>query len=83
MTIPNTVESFRDDLSIQNWDLTLDNVNDSFKDFHMKLEGAVSRPWMTPHIVKQIKLRNKIFERKKDNQKMKIFKSYLSNLEIG
>ena len=86
-------------VSIQNWDLTLDNVNDSFKDFHMKLDGAVNRhapmrklnpkeikiknkPWMTPHIVKQIKLRNKIFERKKDSQKMKIFKSYLSNLEI-
>ena len=40
-----TVESFRDDLSIQNWDLTLDNVNvnvnvnNSFKDFHMNWRG--------------------------------------------
>ena len=24
-----------------------------------------NKPWMTPHIVKQIELRNKIFERKK------------------
>ena len=94
-----TVESFRDDLSIQNWDLTLDNVNDSFKDFHMKLEGAVNRhapmrklnpkeikiknkPWMTPHIVKQIKLRNKIFERKKrqpENENIQIVFKQLRN----
>ena len=94
-----TVESFRDDLSIQDWDLTLDNVNDSFKDFHMKLEGAVNRhapmrklnpkeikiknkPWMTPHIVKQIKLRNKIFERKKrqpENENIQIVFKQLRN----
>ena len=94
-----TVESFRDDLSIQNWDLTLDNVNDSFKDFHMKLEGAVNRhapmrklnpkeikiknkSWMTPHIVKQIKLRNKIFERKKrqpENENIQILFKQLRN----
>ena len=94
-----TVESFRDDLSIQNWDLTLDDANDSFKDFHMKLEGAVNRhapmrklnpkeikiknkPWMTPHIVKQIKLRNKIFERKKrqpENENIQIVFKQLRN----
>ena len=88
-----TVESYRD------WDLTLDNVNDSFKDFHMKLEGAVNRhapmrklnpkeikiknkPWMTSHIVKQIKLRNKIFERKRrqpDNENIQILFKQLRN----
>ena len=53
-------ESFRDDLSIQNWDLTLNNVNDSFKDFHMKLEGAVNRHApMRKLNPKEIKIKNK------------------------
>ena len=49
------------------------------KEIKIKIKN---KPWMTPRIVKQIKLRNKIFERKKRHQKMKIFKYYLSNLEI-
>ena len=35
--------SFRDDVSIQNWNYLHDNVHDSFKDFYSKLEGSVNR----------------------------------------
>ena len=53
-------ESFRDDVSIQNWDYLYHNVNDSFKDFYYKLEGTVSRhaplKKLTP---KEIKLKQK------------------------
>ena len=75
-------ESFRDDVSIQNWNYSLDNVHATFKDFYMKLEGAVerhaplkkltpkeiklkSKPWLSTKIIKMIKIRNKIFARKK------------------
>ena len=36
-------KSFRDDVSIQNWNYSHDNVHDSFKDFYSKLEGSVNR----------------------------------------
>ena len=36
-------ESFRDDVSIQNWCYSHNNVNDSFKDFYTKLEVSVDR----------------------------------------
>ena len=36
-------ESFRDDVSIQNFNNNYTNVNDKFNDFFLKLEGAVSR----------------------------------------
>ena len=36
-------ESFREDVSIQNWDYTHKNVHDLFKDFYSKLEGAVNK----------------------------------------
>ena len=36
-------ESFRDNVSIQNWNYSHDNVNDSFKDFYTKLEASVDR----------------------------------------
>ena len=53
-------ESFRDDVSIQNWIYTHNNVHDSFKDFYTKLEGSVSRhaplKKLTP---KEITSRNK------------------------
>ena len=41
-----------------------------------------NKPWMTPHIVKQIKLRNKIFERKKrqpENENIQIVFKLLRN----
>ena len=75
-------ESFRDDVSIQNWCYSHDNVNDSFNDFYIKLEASVDRhapfkkltpkeikiknkPWLSTEILKLIKIRNKIFARKK------------------
>ena len=36
-------ERFRDDVSIQNWNYSHDNVHDSFDDFYTKLEGSVIR----------------------------------------
>ena len=36
-------DSFREDVSIQNWKHTHDNVHDSFSDFYSKLEGSVNR----------------------------------------
>ena len=38
-----SVESFRDDVSIQNWRYSQQNVHDLFKDFYSKLEGSVNR----------------------------------------
>ena len=35
--------SFRDDISIQNWNLSLDNANQAFNDFYFRLDGAVNR----------------------------------------
>ena len=89
---------FRDDVSIQNFNENLKDINDQFGDFYFKLSGCVDRhapvkeltpkelkiknkPWITPNIIKMIKVRNKFFKRKKrqpnnDN----IIKVY--NLEI-
>ena len=75
-------DSFREDVSIQNWKYTHDNVHDSFSDFYPKLEGSVNRhaplkkltpeevklkskPWLNVEIQKLIKIRNKVFARKK------------------
>ena len=53
-------ESFRDDISIQNWNYSNTNVNDSFKDFYTKLEASVDRhaplKKLTP---REIKIKNK------------------------
>ena len=38
-----STQSFRDDVSIQRWDSTSNNVHKSFKDFFFRLEGAVDR----------------------------------------
>ena len=38
-----STESFRDDVSIQNWSYSHGNVHDSFMDFYNKLEGSVNR----------------------------------------
>ena len=75
-------ESFRDDVSIQNWVYSHDNIHDSFNDFYNKLEGSVNKhaplkklspkeiklkniPWLSAEIQKLIKIRNKVFARKK------------------
>ena len=74
--------SFRDDVSIQRFNNSLNDVNDQFKDFYLRLEGCVERhaplkklstkelkleqkPWITPDLKKMIRIRNKLFNRKK------------------
>ena len=36
-------QSFRDDISTQRWNLSSENVHDSFNDFFSRLEGVVNR----------------------------------------
>ena len=36
-------ESFRDDISIQNWNNKYDNINDQFNDFHWRLDECMNR----------------------------------------
>ena len=36
-------ESFRDDISIQNWNNKYDNINDQFNDFHWRLDECINR----------------------------------------
>ena len=54
------IEEFRDDISIQNWNTNLNNANDLFLDFHLKLKGCVDRhaprKQLTP---KEVKFANK------------------------
>ena len=38
-----STQSFRDDISIQRWDCTSNNVHNSFHDFFFRLEGVVDR----------------------------------------
>ena len=75
-------ESFRDDVSIQNFNNQFQDINDKFNDFYSKLEACVERhaplkklspkqvklenkPWVTADIQKMIRIRNKLFQRKK------------------
>ena len=75
-------KSFRDDVSIQNFDNNLIDVNEQFQDFYFKLGGCVDRhapikklkpkeiklnqkPWIHSELNKMIKIKNKLFNRKK------------------
>ena len=75
-------ESFRDDVSIQNFNNEFMDINDQFNDFYFKLEGCVNRhapykkltpkevklnqkPWISTKLIKMIKIKNKLFYRKK------------------
>ena len=75
-------KSFRDDVSIQNFNTEYTNINDQFQDFYLKIEGCVNRhapykkltpkevklngkPWISSDIIKMIKIKNKLFYRKK------------------
>ena len=77
-------ESFRDDVSIQNFNNHYKDVNEKFNDFYFKLEGCVERhaplkkltpkeiilenkPWITSELNKMIRIRNKLFQRKKQS----------------
>ena len=75
-------KSYRDDVSIQNFNNQLVDVNDQFLDFYYKLQGCVDRhaplkkltpkevkleqkPWISKELIKMIKIKNKLFNRKK------------------
>ena len=67
--------------ALQNWNYSDDNVHDSFNEFYIKLEGSVNSPkeavakrsqneklslvTVSADILKLIKVRNKVFARKK------------------
>ena len=91
--------SFRDDVSIQNFNNQLNDVNEQFSDFYFKLEGCVERhaplkkltlkeiklkqkPWITSDLCKMIKIKNKLFNRKKrqpDNENVKLLYNIFRN----
>ena len=53
-------DSFRDDVSIQNFDTKCNDVNDQFNDFYFKLEGCVDRHAPLKKLTtKEIKLEHK------------------------
>ena len=71
-------QSFLDDVSIQQWNCEINDVNKAFDDLSWRLKGCVdrhaplkkqnkkqiklqSKPWITKDILKQIKDRNKLF----------------------
>ena len=55
-----SADIFRDDVSIQNFNVKFDNVNDQFNDFYFKLEGCVDRHAPLKKLnPKETKLRNK------------------------
>ena len=73
---------FYDDVSIQNWNYSMENSSDLFGDFIWKLTGCAdrhvpmkklnakevklkSKPWITNELSKMIRIKNKLFERKK------------------
>ena len=76
VTTPNSMQTFREDVSIQIWNNNLTDVNEQFNDFYWRLEGCVNRPmkkisrrelkldskpWITPKIVRLIKYRNTLY----------------------
>ena len=55
-----SVESFRDDVSIQNWSYLQENIHDLFKDFYSKFEGSVnSHVPLKKLSPEEIKIKNK------------------------
>ena len=88
---------YRDDVSIQSWNLQSTDCNNVMNDFLFKLEGCAerhapikklnpreiklkSKPWITTEIIKMIKMRDKLFERKKrqpSNEEVNVFIIYL------
>ena len=74
--------SFREDVSLQNFNHRHNSIDDQFNDFFWRLDGCVDRhapvkklkpkevklktkPWINDQIMKMIKIRNKLFARKK------------------
>ena len=77
-----SVNDFRDDVSIQNWNMDNADSNSLFRDFYLRLKGCSdrhapirklnakevklrSKPWINSDLAKMIKIKNKLFERKK------------------
>ena len=76
-----SVDNFRDDVSIQNFNAEFEDVNDQFNDFYFKIEGCINRhaplkklkpkeaklqqkPWISKELIKMIKIRKRLFQRK-------------------
>ena len=92
-------QSFRDDVSIQNFNTNFNDINEQFNDFFFKLEGCVNRhapykkltlkevklnqkPWISSRLIKMIKIKNKLFYRKKrqpNNNNVKILYNIFRN----
>ena len=65
--------SFRDDVSIQNFNNTLTDINDQFRDFYFKLEGCVERHAPLKKLSpKEIKLEQKPWISSKLNKMIRI-----------
>ena len=92
-----SVESFRDDVSIQNFNAEFQNANDQFNDFYFKLEGCVDRHALLRKLnLKEAKIKNKAWisneiskminvrnkETNVNQRRKKTSQSYIS-LEIG
>ena len=77
-----SVDNFRDDFSIQNFNVEFEDVNDQSNDFYFKIEGCANihaplkklnsketklkqKPWISKELIKLIKIRNRLFQRKK------------------
>ena len=61
MTTQNFIlKNLRDDVSINNWNTNLNNANDLFLNFHLKLKGCVDRHAPIKQLTrKEVKLANK------------------------
>ena len=75
-------ESYRNDVSIQNWNFQSNDANFLMADFVWRLSGTADRhapikklspkevkkrlnPWITPEILKLIRVRDRLYARKK------------------
>ena len=92
-------QSFREDVSIQNFNKELTDVSDQFNDFYYKIKGCVDRhaplkklspkeikldqkPWMSTNLLKMIRIKNKLFFRKKrqpNNENIRILYNIFRN----
>ena len=92
-------DQFRDDVSIQQWNMGSNDPNLLMNDLVWKLDGCADRhapskklspkeiklklkPWITPDIIKLIKVRDRLFSRKKrepDNLRIKTIYNQVRN----
>ena len=91
--------SFRDDVSIQQWRQDTNDPNLLTYDLVSKLDGCAERhaptqkltpkqikltlkPWITPEIQNLMRVRDRLFERKKDNQRTTMLEKFITEQEI-